>query len=58
MLIAIALQLVALFRSLRLEDDNPVEYRRTVVWFLVSALALVLGLLIAAFELSGTPDAK
>ena len=57
-LIAIALQLVALFRSLRLEDDNPVEYRRTVVWFLVSALALVLGLLIAAFELSGTPDSK
>ena len=57
-LIAIALQLIALFRSLRLEDDNPVEYRRTVVWFLVSALALVLGLLIAAFELSGTPDSK
>ena len=58
LLTAIALQLIALFRSLRLEDENPVEYRRTVVWFLVSALALVLGLLIAAFELSGTPDSK
>jgi 4-amino-4-deoxy-L-arabinose transferase-like glycosyltransferase len=58
LLTAIALQLIALFRSLRLEDDDPVEYRRTVVWFLVSALALVLGLLIAAFELSGMPDAK
>ena len=57
-LIAIALQLIALFRSLRLEDDDPVEYRRTVVWFFGSALALVLGLLIAAFELSGTPDAR
>src|SRR5262249_47170328 len=34
---AALLQLVALVRSLRLEDDNTTEYRKTVVWFIASA---------------------
>jgi hypothetical protein len=49
---------VALFRSLRLEDENAVEYRKTVVWFIASAVALVLGLLFAVVELSGLLDSK
>jgi hypothetical protein len=43
---AVALQIVALFRSLRLEDNDPVEYRKTVRWFVASAVVLLLGLLV------------
>ena len=57
-LVAVFLQMVALFRSLRLEDDNPVEYRKTVVWFIASAVALALGLLFAVVEFSGLLDSK
>ena len=57
-LVAVSLQLVALFRSLRLEDENAVEYRKTVVWFIASAVALVLGWLFAVVELSGLLDSK
>jgi hypothetical protein len=57
-LVAVVLQMVALFRSLRLEDDKPVEYRKTVVWFIASAVALALGLLFAVVEFSGLLDAK
>lgn len=39
--------------ALRLEDDNAIEYRKTVVWFIASAIALVLGLLFAVFGFSG-----
>ena len=55
---AILLQLIALFRSLRLEDDEEREYRKTVVWFIASAAALVLGLLFAVVEFSGALDPK
>ena len=55
---AALLQLVALVRSLRLEDYNTTEYRKTVVWFIASAVALVLGLLFAVLEFSGVPRAK
>lgn len=57
-LTAVVLQLVALFRSLRLEDDSAVEYRKTVTWFIVSAVALVLGLVFAVVEISGVLDAR
>ena len=57
-LAAVVLQLVALFRSLRLEDDSAVEYRKTVTWFIVSAVALVLGLVFAVVEISGVLDAR
>jgi hypothetical protein len=49
-LVAIVLQLVALFRSLRIEDQEECEYRKTVRWFIASAIALLLGLLFAVLE--------
>jgi hypothetical protein len=57
-LTAVVLQLIALFRSLRLEDDSAIEYRKTVTWFIVSAIALVLGLVFAVVEISGVLDAR
>ncbi|MBS0316279.1 MAG: hypothetical protein JSR49_04040 [Proteobacteria bacterium] len=51
LVVAIVLQIVALFRSLRLEDDAPAEYRRTVRYAIASAIVLLLGLLWAAFEI-------
>ena len=53
LVVAVALQIFALFRSLRLEDDEVKEYRRTVAWFIASAVALLLGLLLAVVEFSG-----
>jgi hypothetical protein len=50
--LAIVLQLVALYRSLRPEDDDETEYRKTVVWFIVSAAVLLIGLLLALIEAS------
>jgi hypothetical protein len=44
LIVAVSLQIVALFRSLRIEDDEVVEYRKTVRWFLASAVALLVGL--------------
>jgi hypothetical protein len=44
--VAVALQIVALFRSLRLEDDSEAEYRKTVRWFVASAVVLLVGLLV------------
>jgi hypothetical protein len=44
---AILLQIVALVRSLRLEDDDANEYRKTVVWFTTSAIVLLVGLLVS-----------
>jgi hypothetical protein len=55
---AVLLQIVALFRSLRLEDDYPTEYRRTVMWFTSSAVVLLVGLLLAAVVFSGAPEAR
>jgi hypothetical protein len=50
--IAVLLQIVALVRSLRLEDEHPTEYRRTVMWFTSSAVVLLAGLLLAAVVFS------
>jgi hypothetical protein len=50
--VAIVLQLVALFRSLRLEDQDVIEYQKTVRWFISSAIALLLGLAFAVVEFS------
>ncbi|HWX12772.1 MAG TPA: hypothetical protein VNZ04_12390 [Trinickia sp.] len=47
---AVSLQIVALFRALRIEDDEIVEYRTTVRWFLASAVALLVGLLGAMLD--------
>jgi hypothetical protein len=55
-IVAIVLQVIALFRSLRLEDDEEHEYRKTVRWFMASVIALVLGLLFAIVEFAGGPE--
>ncbi len=49
---AIALELYALWRSLRLEDDDPTEYRKTLNWFVASIVALVISLVIAQIAVS------
>jgi hypothetical protein len=51
--VAVLLQIVALIRSLRLEDERPSEYRRTVRWFTASAVVLLGGLLFAVVVFSG-----
>lgn len=53
--IAVVLQIIALFRSLRLEDNDAMEYRKTVWWFIASIIALALGLLFAFVESIVTP---
>lgn len=58
MVVAVVLQIVALFRSLRLEDDDPDEYRKTVMWFTASAVVLLVGLVIATVVFAGPPDAR
>lgn len=55
MVIAVLLQIVALVRSLRLEDDDPKEYRKTVAWFTTSAVVLLIGLLFATVVFAGVP---
>lgn len=42
--LAAALQAVALFRSLRVEDDRVAEYHRTQRWLLASAVVLIAAL--------------
>jgi hypothetical protein len=49
--ITVLLEICALFRALRLADDNEREYGKTVIWFIGSAGMLLLGLLLAAIAL-------
>ena len=58
LVVAVLLQIVALVRSLRLEDDDPQEYRKTVMWFTTSAVVLLIGLLFASVVFAGTPEPK
>ena len=46
-ILAVVLQVVALFRSLRLEDNDEGEYRKTVRWFVASAVVLLIGFFVA-----------
>jgi uncharacterized membrane protein YidH (DUF202 family) len=46
--VAILLELFALWRSLRLEDDEVAEYRKTLNWFMISAGVLLVSVLLAA----------
>src|SRR5512142_2341266 len=50
---AIAMQVVALSRSLRVSDDDEPEFARTVKWLLASAIVLLLGLGLALVIDSG-----
>jgi len=53
---AIGLQIVALFRSLRIADDDEDEYRTTVRWFVTSAVLLLISLLTAMLVFSSVAD--
>jgi hypothetical protein len=44
--LAILLELVALWRSLRLEDDDETEYRITLRWFAASTSVLLVSLVV------------
>jgi len=55
MAVSVLLQLVALFRALRLEDVQPAVYRVTVRWFLMAVAVMVAGVLLAALEMALTP---
>lgn len=46
--ISILGQLVTLWRSLQLEDDLPVEYRKTLRWFLGSTILLIVGIALSS----------
>src|SRR5262249_27160312 len=52
LVVAVGLQILALFRALRLADDDAKEYHQTVLSFLASAVVLLLGLLLAIVELA------
>ena len=41
------MQLVALYRSLELEDDEPARYAVTVRWFFAGIVVVVVGVIIA-----------
>jgi hypothetical protein len=49
MVLSVLLQLVALWRSLQIEDDLEPVYRRTLQWFLAGIVSAVLGVLVASF---------
>ena len=53
LVVAILLQIIALIRSLRLEDNTQSEYRKTVRWFITSAVVLLVGMFIAVVAFSG-----
>ena len=51
--LTLLLQIVALLRSLRVKDDDRIEYAITVRWFVASTVVLVATLFVAAMEYSG-----
>jgi uncharacterized membrane protein YidH (DUF202 family) len=51
LVLAIGLQLIALWRSLQIADDDEIEYAKTLKWFFYSALALMISVVIAALAL-------
>jgi hypothetical protein len=52
MALAILLQIVALWRSLQISDDDETEYSRTLRWFLSSTMILLISLAIAGLSIS------
>jgi hypothetical protein len=47
---AIALEIVALWRSLQIKDDDEREYAKTLRWFLAACVFLMLGLLLSTIS--------
>ncbi len=58
LLLAIVLQLVALWRSLQLKDDAAAEYRLTLRWFLAAIIVLLVSLVTAALSYSEFFEAR
>jgi hypothetical protein len=52
LVLAIVLELVALWRSLQLKDHYAAEYRVTLRWFLVAIVVLLFSLVLAALSYS------
>jgi hypothetical protein len=50
LVVAVVLQIIALFRALNIADDEEHEYRKTVKWFIASAVILLAGMLLALVE--------
>jgi magnesium-transporting ATPase (P-type) len=50
--LAVLMQIVALFRALRIADDDEIEYGKTVGWFVASAVVLFIAVLIAVVVFS------
>ena len=48
--VAVVLQIIALFRALNVADDDEHEYRKTVKWFIASAVVLLVGMILALIE--------
>jgi hypothetical protein len=48
--VAVVLQIIALFRALDVADDDEHEYRKTVKWFIASAVVLLVGMILALLE--------
>ena len=40
LIVAVVMQIISLFRSLRIADDDEIEYGKTVGWFVASAVVL------------------
>jgi len=52
LILSILLQIMVLIRSLRLEDEEPNEYRKTVRWFTVSVVVMLVSVVIAGVVIS------
>ena len=52
-ILSIGCLVVALWRSLQVEDDDELVYRKTLKWFLAGVLLSVLGVVASAIALSG-----
>jgi hypothetical protein len=50
LVVAVVLQIIALFRALNIADDDEDEYKKTVKWFIASAVVLLAGMLLALVE--------
>ena len=50
--LAIAFEFIALWRALQVKDDDELEYKKTLRWFLLASVLLFLSLLIAAVSYS------
>ena len=56
LIVAVVMQIIALFRSLRIADDDEIEYEKTGGWFVASAVVLFVAVLIAVVVFSGVFD--